>query len=73
MLLPDILAPKIKQALQDMGADITQGHGNLFQGLFNDRFVVCYQRGDFCEIICKHEPTYNQILQIVSLLAEPKE
>lgn len=70
MIFPNVVAPKIQQALTEMGADLSKGRGNVFQGLFNSQFVVCYERGDFVEIICKHEPTYNQILQIVGMLVD---
>lgn len=73
MLFPNVLATPIKQALTSMGADLTEGKDTVFHGLFNSRMVICYSRGDFVEIICKHEPTYNQILQIVNLLVKDEE
>ena len=68
MIIPDVLAPKVVAALKDMGADLSPGSVTLAQGIFNGKFVVFVQAGEFVEIICRHEATYQQIRQIVALL-----
>lgn len=68
MLIPDVLAPAVIEALRDMGADLSKGTNNIAQGVFREKLVIFTKSGSFVEIICKHDATYQQIKQIVSML-----
>lgn len=71
MIFPSILAKDLQQALMDLGADLSTGRSAYFQGIFQGHLVICYHRGEFAELICKHEPTLDQIRQILTYLVKP--
>ena len=77
MLIPDVLLPRLIDALQDLGAAITASPlKNLFRpsyfGLLNSNVLVIYEKNGFAEIICKHQPTYTTIQQLTQVLIGDK-
>ena len=78
MLIPDVFLTPLVLTLRDMGADIqtteteVPGHP-LFRGVFNGKFVVGYREGVFVQIHCNHEPTLQNMRQIVSLLLKEEK
>jgi hypothetical protein len=77
LLIPDVLLPRLLDALKDLGAEITENPvKNEFRpsyfGVLNANVIVIYEKNGFAEIICKHQPTYATIQQLAQVLIGDK-